>query len=453
MPILTAEERVGTVLGGRYRLESILGTGGTSTVYRAVHTFTNRSVALKLLKPEHSRDRDLVARFLKEARVASTIIHPHVVAILDMGTDEDCTFLAMELLSGESLAARLARIGALSPETAITLLRPLMEAITVAHDKGIVHRDIKPDNVLVGDRGDGIERAVLLDFGMAKTTESAWGHMTQSGVLVGTPYYMSPEQAEGADDLGPATDVWSMGVLLYRALSGDLPFAGSTPTALLLAIARGDHVPLGTRAPSLPPPIAAWVEGALSTDRSARYPDMRAMLDALDRALGGELRAAPIASSAVTTSGVRSLGVLPSDPALSPPNLDAPRGHSRGIVYASLGLLVALGLGFAAWRAVGASDPSERASSPAPVAAAPVVEPAAPVAVAVPVEPAADEEVAAEILPEPPVSEDPPETTREARRERPRREHTETPPAESTPASAGSPPAPHAGGTGLVTEW
>jgi serine/threonine-protein kinase len=290
VPILSPEERVGSLLAGRYRLESILGTGGTSVVYRANHAWTGKTVALKLLKPEHARDRNLVMRFLREARSASTLVHPNVVTILDMGTDPGGeVYLAMELVHGEPLGALLDREGSLSPERALELLRPVMEALAVAHQTGIVHRDLKPDNILIGDRGDGVVRPILLDFGMAKMTEAAWGHATQSGLIVGTPFYMSPEQAEGASDVGPASDVWSMGVILYRCLGGSLPFFGTAPTSLLLAIVRGDHVPLGERAPSVPIAFASVVERALRVNRAERYPDMTALIAAIDAALEGKV--------------------------------------------------------------------------------------------------------------------------------------------------------------------
>ncbi len=393
MPILTAEERVGTVLGGRYRLDSILGSGGTSTVYRAAHSFTNRAVALKLLKPEHSRDRGLVARFLKEARVASTLVHPHVVAILDMGTEDGDTYLAMELLEGRSLAAMLGKEGPLAPGPAIALLRPVMEAIRAAHDKGIVHRDLKPENVLVGDRGDGIERAIVLDFGMAKTNDAAWGHATQSGVIVGTPFYMSPEQAEGANDVGPASDVWSMGVLLYRAFSGEQPFSGNSATALLLAIARGDHVPLDVRAPALPAPLASWVEGALVVDRAARYPDMGAMLAALDRALAGEMNLAASASAEdLAPSSVTSSGIVMRQETLTQSALPAARRSRGPVVVAALALtafaLIALASRLTASEPRGASVDATPVAEitvtppgPSPSLSAIVTPPSAPVVV------------------------------------------------------------------------
>jgi tRNA A-37 threonylcarbamoyl transferase component Bud32 len=399
MQCTRAEERVGTLLAGRYRLEGILGEGGQAVVYRATHAWTGRSVAVKLLRPEHARDRHLVMRFLREARTASTLVHPNVVAILDMGADEDGdVHLAMELVEGRSLGAILDREQRLEPSRAITLLRPIVDALALAHRSGIVHRDIKPDNILIGDRGDGVVRPILLDFGTAKSTTSTWGNATQVGAIIGTPFYMSPEQTEGAADVGPPSDVWSMGVLLYRCLSGSLPFFASSPSSLLLAIIRGEHEPLDRVAPWVPRPIASVVERALCTDRAQRYADAGELLEALDRAMvergvvdGGVLAGTDRASTAraVPDGSVVDRAAASGDSVRGLSSIDAAAGtlrrasRSRRVIAAVataatlaftmvLGSMMALGAG----ADVVASDPdragvTEPESIPAPLSTLP----------------------------------------------------------------------------------
>ncbi len=285
MPILTEEERVGTLLAGRYRLDSILGRGGTGVVFEATHNWTGRHVAVKLLRPEHSRDLSLTRRFLQEARAAANIVHPNVVQVLDMGNEPDGTVhLVLELLEGVSLGKHLEDEGTLSVAETLSVLVPIMDALVVAHRQGIIHRDLKPDNVFLHRDGAGRRVPKLLDFGTAKMVDAAWGSATQTGTLVGTPFYMSPEQAEGKKEQGPPTDVWSMGVMLYRCASGTLPFWADTPTKLLIEIIRAEHEKLEERAPDVPLAFASVVDRALEPDVEKRWPTMQAMLDALREA-------------------------------------------------------------------------------------------------------------------------------------------------------------------------
>lgn len=283
MPILTEQERLGTLVAGRYRLDGVLGRGGTAIVFDAVHTWTGRRVALKLLRPEFAQDLELVRRFMQEARTAADLAHPNIVEVLDMGADEGdgTVFLVLELLEGETLSGLLARRSRLPSDEAIALLAPVMRALAEAHARGIVHRDVKPDNVFLARGADGTITPKLLDFGMAKMLESAWGHATQSGTLVGTPFYMSPEQAQGAPDVGAQSDVWSTGVLLYRAVTGVLPFTGTTPTALLLAIVGEPPASVASLAPEVPPHVARAIDRAILLDRSVRHQSMRTFADAL----------------------------------------------------------------------------------------------------------------------------------------------------------------------------
>lgn len=285
MPILTEEERVGTLLAGRYQLDAILGRGGTGVVFDATHNWTGRQVAVKLLKPEYSRDASLTRRFLQEARAAAGLNHPNVVQVLDMGNEVDGTVhLVLERLEGESLGSYLEGKEALEGEELLSILVPIMDALRLAHDRGIIHRDLKPDNIYLHRDDTGRLTPKLLDFGMAKMVDAAWGHSTQSGTLIGTPFYMSPEQAEGRPGQGPATDVWSMGVILYRCLTGALPFYASTPTKLLMEIVTAQSTPTAERGQPVPPALAAVVDRCLVADLDERWPSMAALIEALQGA-------------------------------------------------------------------------------------------------------------------------------------------------------------------------
>jgi len=355
MPILTAEDRLATLFAGRYRLESILGKGGMGVVFEGVHSWTGRRVALKLLKPQHTEDLNLVRRFLQEARSAAGISHPHVVQVLDMGSDDDGTvYLVMELLEGTSLGRRLEEESPLPVAECLSLLVPIMDALDAAHGAGVIHRDLKPDNVFLHRDAQGRLVPKLLDFGMSKMLDAEWGRATQTGTLVGTPFYMSPEQAEGRPDQGPASDVWSMGVMLYRCLSSALPFHAETPTALLLSIVRDRPKPLGELEPSVPAAIAGVIDRALVADLEQRIPDMRALLDAL--------RAAALQDGVPWPTEVRPETAEPVEPFDPGPPAPAPRpvGAWLWAGAAAAALVIAIAIGVAAL-SESAASPSEEA--------------------------------------------------------------------------------------------
>ncbi|HBQ15133.1 MAG TPA: serine/threonine protein kinase, partial [Myxococcales bacterium] len=276
MPIPTDEERVGTLVTDRYRLEEILGRGGMGVVYAGAHVLTGRRVAVKLLKREYADDLGGVRRFLQEARAAASLEHPQIIDVLDVGTDEDGTvFMALERLDGETLGERIDRVGAMPLEEVIELALSVMTGLEAAHAGGILHRDLKPDNIFLSVDGSGRAVPKILDFGMSKVLGESFGNTTDSGTLLATPYYMSPEQAEGAKDLGPQTDVWSLGAVLYHALSGERPFQASNPPTLLLRIARGEFEPLARRSSRVPRGVAEVIDRALALDRSERWLDVR----------------------------------------------------------------------------------------------------------------------------------------------------------------------------------
>jgi len=281
MPLATSEERLGTVIAGKYRIDAILGKGGMATVFAGEHEWTERRVAVKLLDPQLARDPEYVQRFLREAKAAATLEHPNVVEVIDMGRDEDDTvYLVLELVTGRSLADLLELQGRLTVRRSLQIVLPLLDALAAAHARGIVHRDLKPDNVFVGEL-DGRPDPKLLDFGIAKFLDPQQSSLTSSGAIVGTPYYMSPEQARGRSDVGPASDIWSMGVVLFECLTGHVPFEGPTPTAVILAILNAEPPVQLLSECEVPPTFIQVLRRAMSPDLAHRYPDARSFADAL----------------------------------------------------------------------------------------------------------------------------------------------------------------------------
>jgi serine/threonine-protein kinase len=271
--ITAGQGLVGHLVANRYRVKALLGEGGMGAVYEAEHVLLGRPVALKRLHPTLAADDVAVRRFQLEARAAAATGHPHVVDILDLGFAEDgAPYLVMELLSGEPLSGVLERDDSLSPPRACRIAMQVLDALEAVHARGIVHRDLKPDNVFLSrsPRGDGHVKVV--DFGISKIRgdrDEGLG-LTGTGVLLGTPYYMSPEQARGALDLDSRVDLYAVGVILYEALCGRRPFAGDNYHALLHAVLEGDPVPLETRAPAVSRDLADIVRWAMAPDRERR---------------------------------------------------------------------------------------------------------------------------------------------------------------------------------------
>lgn len=261
---------------GSYRLIDRLGAGGMGEVWRAEDTRLLRPVAIKILSERIANDPEWKARFLREARTVAQMNHPNIATIYSIEQEGEKFFIAMELVEGESLGAVLAR-GPLPPREAVQIIVQVAEALAEAHEKGVVHRDVKPDNIIVGKRS-----VKVLDFGIAKqitaTTDSPT--LTQAGLIVGTPFYMSPEQALGRP-VDARSDLFSLGVVLYEALAGKRPFEGESVTETMMNIIMQEPPDVGAVVPSAPPSLAQVVGRALQKKPERRFGSAGEMADAL----------------------------------------------------------------------------------------------------------------------------------------------------------------------------
>jgi eukaryotic-like serine/threonine-protein kinase len=275
------DHQPGDVIAHRYVLQRKLGEGGMGVVWVAHSTALDVDVALKMLKPELAGTQ-AVDRMAREARAAAQLGHPALVRVSDFGTSEHGEpFLAMELLSGEELHVRLAREQRLPAQTAVALLLPIIDGLGIAHEKGIVHRDIKPENIFIAIDGQRRVQPKVLDFGIAKLgQEHTVSRLTQVGAVMGSPYYLSPEQAEGLEDIDFRCDIWSIGVVLYEALTGVAPFAANNYNALMRSILRDQPTPITELAAG---DAQLWmiIERCLKKDREQRWGSMWELGEAL----------------------------------------------------------------------------------------------------------------------------------------------------------------------------
>ena len=274
---------IGTEIAG-YRVEAFVGAGGMGVVYRAADLRLERSIALKLLAASFAEDPGYRRRFLDESRRAAAIEHPHIVPVYDAGEESGVLFIAMRYVDGDDLACLLEQQGALEPGRALALLSPIADALDAAHGRGLVHRDVKPSNILVSRDVTGAERAYLTDFGIAR--RFAGGERdTHTGHVLGTADYVAPEQIEGRDVDGCA-DLYSLGCVLFECLSGEPPFSRETAVATLVAHTRAAVPRASERRRELPSAIDEVIERALAKKPAERFDSCGDMLDAAHAALG-----------------------------------------------------------------------------------------------------------------------------------------------------------------------
>jgi eukaryotic-like serine/threonine-protein kinase len=286
------------VLEGRYRLVGALGQGGVAEINDALDLKLGRNVAIKALLPVHRKSQEARERLFREAYLGALLTHPHICGVSDIGElDDGSPFIVMERLTGKTVAERLRKTGPLPILSALAVAGQVLSALAAAHAYGVIHRDVKPANVFMSKVIGLPSVAKLLDFGAArcpssllparKTAEGVVTHLTATGLVVGTPQYMAPEQAEGKTDLDARTDLYQVGTLLYELLSGHRPYEAESYAELLVRIARGGVKPLAQAAPSLAPEVVRLVTRAMARSRTERFQGAEEFLEAVD-----EVRAA-----------------------------------------------------------------------------------------------------------------------------------------------------------------
>ena len=275
----------------KYEIVRMIGRGGMGTVYEALNTAISKRVAIKFIDAEMTSNKDAVARFQREAQAASAVESAHIVEIFDSGiTDDGLPFIVMELLRGEDLGHRIKRCGRLELAESLHVITQILRGLHRAHEAGIVHRDLKPDNVFLVDRDDDPNFAKIVDFGISKVQRrgDVPAHtLTRQGTVLGTPFYMSPEQAQALGDIDGRTDLWSVGAILFECLTGRAPHSGSTYEQVIINICMKDVDDVRTHNPAVPEGIARVIARAMTREREDRFGSAREFLDALVSSAGG----------------------------------------------------------------------------------------------------------------------------------------------------------------------
>jgi serine/threonine-protein kinase len=347
----------GELIQSRYRLQRLLGSGASGSVWAARNELIDRDVALKVMRPEVAEDAVALQRFFNEAKASGRVRSPSIVEILDLGQAEDGSpFLVFELLEGEGIDERLRREGTVPPETLLELLSGVARALELAHAQGIIHRDLKPANIYLTRGVNGQPIAKILDFGISKIFDT--GHnftLTRTGTVVGSPAYMSPEQAAGREDIDGRADIWSLGVVMYEALTGTLPHQAANYNQLMVRILTQDCDPVQTRKPDLPPSVCAIVDACLKRERDERTSNAGVLANQMEAALR-EMRAVRFralgrrAADRSPTGEIqqRATDFAPQGPQAAGPQNAAGQGlaniSQRNLVLLAAGVGVAIGV-------------------------------------------------------------------------------------------------------------
>lgn len=342
-----------TVFSGRYELQRRLARGGMADVYLATDTLLNRPVAVKVLFPEYARDATFVERFRREAQAAARLTHGNIVAIHDWGEEFGTYFIVMEYVEGRSLSEVIRAEGPLPARQAAEIAARVAAALDFAHRHGVVHRDVKPGNIMISTVGE----VKVADFGIAQALNAGDRiSLTQTGAVMGTATYFSPEQAQGRP-VDQRSDLYSLGCVLYEMLTGAPPFAGETPVAVAYKHVQEPVPPMATRGVQVPPPLAAIVDTLLRKDPDHRYADAADVETDLKRFLAGQQVGATAAAPVVPRPAVAPAGGMPPGPGTVAPRRVGGRGWAVALLVLGL-VVVALGL-FLLSRTLSPTDTSE----------------------------------------------------------------------------------------------
>jgi serine/threonine-protein kinase len=314
------------IVAGKYRVTTMVGRGGMGSVWEGVHLTLGTRVAIKFIDSEHAKSKEAQSRFVNEARAAAKLRSKHVVQVYDHGITEDGRpYIVMEFLAGEPLDRRLDRLGALALQETASIIGQICRALSRAHEAGIVHRDLKPENVfIIHDEDDAHEVVKVVDFGIAKFTDNALGmsSATRTGSVLGTPYYMSPEQARGLRSVDHRADLWSIGVIAFRCVAGRLPFEGEAIGDLLVKICTAPLPVPSQSVPGLPPAFDAWFARALGREPSERFQSALELADGLAQVAGLSPVRAPM-SSIEASGGYPAPAATPWQPGMPTPHHDS----------------------------------------------------------------------------------------------------------------------------------
>jgi serine/threonine-protein kinase len=388
------DPKLGQLLLGRYRIVRKLGEGGMGAVYEGKHELIGKRLAIKCLHPQYMSNKEVVERFHREANAATAVGNEHIIEVSDVGSFEDGSpFIVMEFLEGVEFGRLIEKEGSLPVARLVHIVSQLCNALQAAHARGIVHRDMKPENVYLIKRGGDHDFVKVLDFGISKMKESneaLGGGLTKTGMALGTPYYMPPEQAQGVKDLDHRADVYAVGVILYQGLTGGLPFDADSYPALMVKILTEPAAPPTLFRSDVPPELEAIVMRAMSKDRAKRHQTMDEL--AADLAPFASLDGKPVMLGSVRPSGAAEttpFSWTQKNETEARKTSEAPRKQSSMLVMggAAAGLLLMGGI-FLALRGGSAPGPAPaptpapapQVQAPAPVQApTPVAQPTAPV--------------------------------------------------------------------------